>query len=114
MNWKGAVLSTANLSPVTIIWIALWFIGLLAVEFVTPFLLIFGSSYSIPFLLGYLFFTLQIFYFLKYSGEYGRLVPILHFLSTVFFIVVMLYSYYQVAVIGSVTWKGRQVKVGRK
>ncbi|WMJ87506.1 glycosyltransferase [Anaerocolumna sp. MB42-C2] len=111
---KGAVLSTANLRPLTIMWIAFWFMGLLAVEFVTPVLMILGSIYTTPFLLGYILLTLQVFYFLKYSGEYGKLVPVLHLLSTIFFIVIILYSYYQVAIIGSVTWKGRQVKVGRK
>ncbi|QHQ62902.1 glycosyltransferase [Anaerocolumna sedimenticola] len=111
---KGAVLSTANLRPLTIIWIGLWFVGLVAAEFVTPVLMILGNVYATPFLIGYILFTLQIFYFLKYSGEYGRLVPVLHFISTIFFIVIILYSYYQVAIIGSVTWKGRQVKVGRK
>jgi len=36
----------------------------------------------------------------------------MHFLSSMFFILMMLYSVYQVAFVGSVTWKGRQIKVG--
>jgi 4,4'-diaponeurosporenoate glycosyltransferase len=111
---KGAVLSTATLRPLTIICIAIWFIGLLAVEFVTPVLMLTGNTYAIPFILGFIFYTFQIIYFLKYSGDYGWIMPLLHLISSVFFIVVISYSYYQVAVTGSVTWKGRQIKVGRK
>jgi len=41
--------------------------------------------------------------------------PLLHFVSSLFFIVIMLYSIYQVVFVGSVTWKGRQIKVkGRR
>ncbi len=111
---KSAVLGMANLQPFTVISIAIWFIGLLAVEFITPFTLFFGARYAIPFTLGYILYTLQIFYFLRHSGDYGRFIPALHLFSTVFFIVVILYSYYQVTFTGSVTWKGRQVKIGRK
>jgi len=111
---KSAVLSMSNLRPLTILSIAIWFAGLLAVEFIAPFTLIFGSKYAIPFVFGYILYTLQIFYFLQYSGDYGKVMPALHMLSSAFFIVVMLYSYYQVTFTGSVIWKGRQVKIGRK
>ncbi|MGB8455238.1 MAG: glycosyltransferase family 2 protein [Anaerocolumna sp.] len=111
---KGAFLSTATLRPLSIICMAIWLIGLLAVEIITPVLLLMGNTYAIPFILGYIFYTIQIIYFIKYSGNYGLIMPIVHLISSVFFIVVISYSYYQVAVTKSVTWKGRQIKVGRK
>jgi glycosyltransferase involved in cell wall biosynthesis len=111
---KSAVLSMSTLRPLTILCIAIWFAGLLAVQFVVPVLILMGSSYVVPFVLGYIFYTVQIIYFLKYSGDFGYLLPVLHGLSSVFFIVVILYSYYQVTFTGSVIWKGRQIKVGRK
>lgn len=111
---KSAVLSMADLRPLTILCIAIWFIGLLAVQFITPVLMLAGNAYAMPFVLGYIFFTAQIIYFLKYSGDFGWFMPILHIVSSVFFIIVILYSYYQVTITGEVVWKGRQIKVGRK
>jgi glycosyltransferase involved in cell wall biosynthesis len=112
---KGAVLSTATLTPATILFIALWVLGLFAVGLITPFLLIFMYPLSLPFLLGYIMYTVQIIYFLKYTGYYGRIMPIMHFLSSIFFILIMIYSIYQVTFLGRVSWKGRQIKVrGRK
>lgn len=110
---KGAALSTATLKPATTVLIAIWLIGLLAVEFVTPFLLVLDFSVWLPFVFGYLIYTLQIFYFIKISGRYGLTLPLLHFVSSIFFIIVMLYSLYQVNVLGAVSWKGRQIQVGR-
>jgi len=60
---KGAVLSTATLTPATILFIALWVLGLFAVGLITPFLLIFMYPLSLPFLLGYIMYTVQIIYF---------------------------------------------------
>jgi 4,4'-diaponeurosporenoate glycosyltransferase len=109
---KGAVLSTATLRPATIVLIALWLLGLFAVGFITPVLLPFRHPLALPFLAAYLIYTMQIIYFLRYMGRYGRIMPVMHFLSSIFFIIIMLYSIYQVTFRGSVTWKGRQVKVG--
>lgn len=108
---KGAVLSTATLRPLTILCISVWIIGLLASQFVTPVLFLLGSAYVLPYAIGYLIYTLQFAYFLRYSGNYGWIMPVLHPISSVFFIIVMIYSAYQVIFRGSVTWKGRQVKV---
>jgi glycosyltransferase involved in cell wall biosynthesis len=108
---KGAILSTATLRPMTILLIAIWIIGLLLSGFITPVLLLMGNSYAVFFGAAYLMYTLQFYYFLRYSGTYGILMPLLHPISSAFFIVVMLYSAYQVTFRGSVSWKGRQVKV---
>ena len=108
---KGAILSTAVLSPITITFIAIWMLGLLSVGLITPFLAIKIHSQLLPFLLGYLIYAVQIMYFLKYTGDYGRIMPVAHFLSSIFFILVMLYSAYQLVFLGSVTWKGRKIKV---
>ena len=108
---KGAVLSTSNLSKPTVIFIALWIIGLIGSGFCAPVLLAVDYRLAIPFLSVYLCYTLQIFYFLRYTGRYRFLVPILHFISSGFFIYVMFYSIYRVACVGSVSWKGREIKV---
>lgn len=111
---KGAVLSTATLQLPTVVCIAVWLVGLLVTELITPFLLLLSHPWAVPFLIGYLIYAIQIFYFLHYSGNYGKVMPLLHVLSSIFFILVMLYSAYQVTFIGSVSWKGRQVQVGNK
>lgn len=111
---KGAVLSTATLRPATIILIALWVVGLLATGLITPFLIILRHPWFLPFLIGYLIYTMQIIYFLKYTGHYRKAMPVFHLFSSAFFILIMLYSLYQVIFLGSVSWKGRQVKVGGK
>ena len=109
---KGAVLSTSTLSPWTIIPTALWTIGLLA-SCCLPFFL--GSSYIWPLLLGYLLYMIQIGYFNSRTGAFGILMPVLHMLSSLFFLLVMLVSLYQVIVLRKVAWKGRQIDVkGRK
>jgi 4,4'-diaponeurosporenoate glycosyltransferase len=108
---KGAVLSTGALSIGTIILIATWLVGLLVAE-AAPFVL--HTSWALPMTVGYLLYTLQIFYFVKYTGGFGKGIPVLHMLSTVFFLYVMLYSTYQVAFVGHVAWKGRNIQVGGK
>jgi 4,4'-diaponeurosporenoate glycosyltransferase len=106
---KSAALSTGKLSPWTIVLIAVWLVGLIVAE-AAPFAL--QTSWALPLAAGYLLYTLQMIYFIKYSGRFGFWVPALHLLSTVFFLYVMLYSLYRVAFLGSVAWKGRQIEVG--
>lgn len=108
---KGAVLSTATLQPATIALIAIWLAGLLAVEFMLPVLIVLRSPLVWPFVAGYALYTLQILYFLRYTGRYRWLIPAVHILSSIFFLVVMAYSAYQVVCVGTVSWKGRQVAV---
>jgi 4,4'-diaponeurosporenoate glycosyltransferase len=50
----------------------------------------------------------------RYVGKFGKFMPLLHVVSTLFFLLVLLYSSYQVAFRGSVTWKGRDVQVGSR
>lgn len=112
---KGAVLGTSTLKPATVILIALWILGLLSVGIITPFLIALWHPLSVYFIVGYLIYTLQVIYFLKYTGNYGRVMPIMHVLSSIFFIYIMLYSMYYVTFVGSVSWKGRKINVrGRK
>lgn len=108
---KGAVLSTSTLSPWTIIPIAIWVVGLLASETVFVFA---NTSWALPLLIGYFMYMLQLFYFIKYVGVFGIFIPFLHILASLFFIVIMLYSMYQVTFLGHVSWKGRHVRVGGK
>jgi glycosyltransferase involved in cell wall biosynthesis len=112
---KGAVMSTASLTPATVLLVAVWLLGLLAAGLGAPLLLIARHPWALPFSAGYILYALQILYFLKSTGRYGLMIPALHFLSSLFFIAVMLYSIYQVVFRGSISWKGRQIKVkGRR
>lgn len=108
---KGAVLSTSTLSPWTIVPIAIWVVGLLVSETVLIFA---NTSWAVPLFIGYLMYMVQLFYFIKYVGVFGIVLPVLHFLASLFFVFIMLYSLYQVVVLGHVRWKGRDVRVGGK
>ncbi|MBP1995775.1 glycosyltransferase [Paenibacillus eucommiae] len=108
---KGAVLSTSTLSPWTIVPIALWVVGLLVSETVFIFA---NTSWAVPLLIGYLVYMIQLFYFIKYVGVFGILIPVLHVVASLFFIATMLYSMYQVVVLGHVSWKGRHIQVRGK
>ncbi|MDB4867998.1 MAG: glycosyltransferase [Cohnella sp.] len=106
---KGAVLSTSSLSLGTILLVAVWLAGLIVSE--SAFFAI-NTSWAVPLLIGYILYTLQLFYFVKYVGRFGIAMLLLHFLSGLFFIFVMVYSIYHVTVLGHVPWKGRHIKVG--
>ncbi len=108
---KGAINSTSCLMPSTVVMISVWLAGLFAVGFGAPILLLAGHPWTLPFGVGYLMYALQILYFTKSTGRYGLIAPLLHFIPSLFFIVILLYSIYQVGFVGSVTWKGRQIKV---
>ena len=111
---KGAVLSTAVLRPATVILISVWLVGLLAAEFVMPFLIAFGHPWAVPFLALYLFYTAQIIYFNKWTGSYGIIIPVVHILSSALFIFIMVYSIYMVTCLGYVSWKGRRIPVRKE
>lgn len=106
---KGAALSTSKLSPWTILLTAVWVLGLVLSELAW---LAIGTSWAIPLAAGYFIYMLQIVYFVKYTGRFGWLMLPLHALSGLFFVFVMLYSMYQVTVLGHVSWKGRHIKIG--
>ncbi|AFK86208.1 MULTISPECIES: glycosyltransferase [Thermoanaerobacterium] len=108
---KGTILSTSRLEITTTIFIALWLIGLLAVEIITPFLTFYKNYLFSSFLVFYIVYTLQIIYINNWTGRYGIIVPLFHILSSLFFIYIMVYSLYQVFFLGYVTWKGRKIKI---
>jgi len=109
---KSAVSGAANTHPATLVLIGVWILGLLLTGFLTPVLIMVRHPLSMTFLIVYILYVVQIFYFLKYTGQYGRVIPILHFLSTLFFVLVMVHSVYQVMFLGRVSWKGRQIDLG--
>jgi hypothetical protein len=106
---KGAILSTSTLSPRTIVPIAMWVCGLLVSD--AAFILA-NTSWALPLFIGYVMYMVQLFYFMKYVGVFGILMPVMHVFASLFFLVIMLYSLYQVVVLGQVRWKGRYVQVG--
>ncbi|RAP74722.1 glycosyltransferase [Paenibacillus montanisoli] len=106
---KGAVLSTSKLSIGTTLLVAVWLLGLLAAES-APFFI--GTSWALPLAAGYVLYTAQLYFLIRYTGSFGRWLPAVHLLSTAFFLYIMLYSVYQVVVFGRVAWKGRRIDVG--
>ncbi|MGG6311918.1 glycosyltransferase [Paenibacillus macerans] len=106
---KGAVLSTAKLSVATTLLAAVWLLGLIASESA---IFLWNTTWAYPLLAGYLLYSAQLYYLVRYVGRFGRFMPLLHVLSALFFLVVLAYSAYQVTFRGSVTWKGRDVQVG--
>jgi hypothetical protein len=106
---KGAALSTSTLTTGTIALTAVWLIGLLVSECAV---FLWATSWIAPLLIGYGLYTLQIFYFVKYTGRFGFVIVPLHVLSGFFFVFVMLYSLCRVTFVGHVTWKGRDIRVG--
>jgi 4,4'-diaponeurosporenoate glycosyltransferase len=106
---KGAVLSTSSLRLTTVMLIAVWVIGLVISESA---LFLLQTTWALPLSIGYVLYTLQMIYFVKYVGTFGRIIPVLHIFSTLFFLAIMVYSAYQVLFLGQVAWKGRNVKVG--
>jgi hypothetical protein len=111
---KGAVLSTATLSPFTVALIVPWLLGLIAVQFATPVLAFAAPALAVPFAIGYALYTLQFISLMRYVGRFGWIVPLFHGLSTAFFLVVLGYSVYQTQVRGSVIWKGREIRVRKQ
>jgi len=99
---KSAALSMSPLDRRTVLLCALWMIGLLLC----------GLFFWLDWLpaAGYILYAAQIRRMSRYTGTFGVL-PFLHALPSLFFIGVMLYSVYQTAVLGRVTWKGRQISV---
>lgn len=106
---KGAVLSTSTLSGRTVVLVAAWVAGLLLSETA---LALANTSWVVPLAAGYVLYMLQLFYFNRYVGVFGFILPVLHPIATLYFLTVMVYSLYQVAVLGQVRWKGRQIRVG--
>ncbi|MFF2481427.1 glycosyltransferase [Paenibacillus sp. NPDC058071] len=106
---KGAVLSTGTLSPRTIVPIAAWVAGLLLSS--TALFMSF-TPWAWPLWGGYVLYMLQLFYFKRYVGRFGVVIPALHAVAALFLAAVMLYSVYQVVFLRHVKWKGRNIRVG--
>ncbi|MVB09944.1 4,4'-diaponeurosporenoate glycosyltransferase [Caprobacter fermentans] len=109
---KGAMPGAATLKPETIALIVCWLVGLIC-SGAAPVLILLKNPLAVPFAAGYLLYAVQFLYFRKDTGRYGLLMPLLHFISTLFFLVSVLYSLYRLKAKGSFTWKGRDIPVGR-
>jgi len=105
---KSAALSMVLLRRETVWLCACWMIGLVLSELS---LLLLNTPVGLPLLAGYVLYTAQIFHLARYCGRFGIILPVLHPLSVLFFLAVLVYSFWQTAVVGSVTWKGRQIPV---
>jgi glycosyltransferase involved in cell wall biosynthesis len=100
---KSAALSMDQLDRRTVFLCALWMIGLLASG------LFFWLDWALA--AGFVLYASQLWRMARYAGTFGLLAPVLHTLPSLFFVGVMLYSVYQTAVLGRVTWKGRRISV---
>ncbi|MEZ0536051.1 glycosyltransferase family 2 protein [Caldicellulosiruptoraceae bacterium PP1] len=111
---KSAALSTSTLKKQSVMLIFLWLLGYILSGFITPILFITKSPLLNTFIFIYLLYFLQIIYFSKYTGYFGFINLLAYFLSSIFFIIMILYSFYQTTFLGHVYWKGREIKVGGK
>ncbi len=109
---KSAVSGMKAMRHSTICLVAMWVVGFVTIEILTPFVLILNHSLARWFLISYLIYTVQIFYFVKYTGNYKVFIPVFHGLSSLFMVYIMLYSHYRLKIVGSIPWKGRQVHAG--
>ena len=107
---KSAALSTAQLKLSTVLLVAVWLVGLMISE---CFFFFAATTWFWPLAVGYVLYTLQLLYWTRYVGHFGKVMPFLHILSMIFFLVMLLYSMYQVSFRGTVVWKGREIEVGR-
>nr|WP_251548949.1 glycosyltransferase [Neobacillus muris] len=105
---KGAVLSTASLNKYTLFTIILWILGLI----VSPswFFLI-GHPVFFPLFIGYILYAVEMIYINRFVGRFGLIHPVFHFLSVIFFLIVVAYSLYQAVFRKKVIWKGRYIRV---
>lgn len=108
---KSAILSTATVQPITTFCIALWVLGLIISELWIFFIY---TRWFFPLLMGYVAYALQLMYLNRYKGNFGYAIPLLHICSTLFFLLMMGYSAYQVVGKRQVVWKGRHISIGRK
>lgn len=106
---KSAVTSIPKLAVRTVLCIALWLAGLVAS---CAALLLWWTPWAVPLAFGYAIYALQIHYLLKYTGSFGRAAPLLHVFSTLFFLIILLYSAYRAMFLGRMRWKGRTVEIG--
>ncbi len=124
---KGALNATSQLKTGTTVMIGVWVSGLIIAGLSAPVFLVmaavsaaftepasfvaFDYSLAAVFLSGYVAYSAQILYFMRHTGRYGIIMPLLHFLPSLFFICVLASSFYQLHFVGAVTWKGRQVLI---
>ena len=74
---KGAILSPSHLSLPTTVFIIIWILGLILSS---AFILFLNTTWFVPLFIGYILYTVQILYFVKVVGYFGKLMPILHIL----------------------------------
>lgn len=100
---KSAVRGMAAVGRPTLLLCALWVAGLLLT----------GLFFWLDGVLaaGFILYSLQLRLMARHAGTFGAVMPVLHVLSTLFFAAVMLYSLYQTAWLGGVSWKGRHIRV---
>jgi len=100
---KSAVRGLVAVGRKTVLLCALWVVGLLATG------LFFWMDWVLA--VGMILYAAQLWRMARQAGTFGPVMPILHTLPTLFFAAVMLYSLYQTVWLGSVSWKGRQIRV---
>jgi len=105
---KGAVLSTAALNKFTLLSVILWIIGLIVSQACFFFI---GHIEFYPLFIGYILYAFEIFYINRFVGQFGITHPVFHFLSMIFFLIVIVYSLYQAGFRKKVIWKGRYIDV---
>jgi 4,4'-diaponeurosporenoate glycosyltransferase len=112
---KGAVLGAGTLGTPAILMVACWVIGLLGSEIgLITSIFLSSPEFIIVFGIGYLLYFLELMYLTHYTGRYGILMPLFHFLPSIFFLVVLIYSIFRTSIYKNIPWKGRLVSVVQK
>lgn len=108
---KAAILSIAKFQPLTLFFVILWLIGLIISQ---CWIFTIGYGPWLPLLIGYILYAIEIYIINHSIGRFGWIHPALHVLSTIFFLIVLVYSLYHSLVRKQVIWKGRYIDVGGK
>uniref|UniRef100_A0A7C4Y3V8 Glycosyltransferase family 2 protein n=1 Tax=candidate division WOR-3 bacterium TaxID=2052148 RepID=A0A7C4Y3V8_UNCW3 len=106
---KGAV----SISFATFLLLIFWFSGLFGSGFKLV-LQILRRDFSFNTdILFYLLYTFQLIFLGRYTGNFGFILPLFHFLPSTFFLFVFINSIYRYYIRGEVFWKGREIFIKR-
>ncbi len=110
---KNIAKGTVSVSLITFLLLLFWFSGL----FVTGFYLVSSIiqknlqfNYNTIF---YILYMAQLLIIGRYVGNFGIILPVLHFIPSTFFIIVFINSIYRYYIKGEVSWKEREIFIKR-
>jgi glycosyltransferase involved in cell wall biosynthesis len=91
-------------SPLSFLLAFLWVSGLISSEI---------DLFSKGYVWLYVLYAVQLYFLGKMLGQFGSVMPAIHFVPTVFFLTVFFYSLVRIVLFGKVKWKGREIDLRR-